>query len=186
MDIDIDFPKNTDVADLFDGWVRASVLKDGMITPHPCGVYPQPIPKDPLTGLAAIPYDKAEELGFNKLDFLHLSVYDIFETRKEIEVLVEIEPDWNLLLIPSVVEQLFQLSKHFDVVSQIKPTNIEELADTIALIRPGKRSLLPLYLSNRPVARRLLYAKDENGFAFKKSHSFSYALALILQLHTIS
>jgi DNA polymerase III alpha subunit len=30
-----------------------------------------------------------------------------------------------------------------------------------------------------------LYAKDENGYSFKKSHAFAYAMVVVLQLHLI-
>lgn len=183
MDVDIDFPTTTDVLDFLPNWVKASVVKGGVLTPHPCGVYPQAIPKDRLTGTAAIPYAEAEKLGYDKLDFLHLQVYDIFESREEIKALVNLEPNWDLLMIPSVVENLFQLSRHFETISKIKPKSIEELADVIALIRPGKRHLLDFYLRDRDNARKLLYLKDENGFAFKKSHAIAYSLVIQLQLH---
>lgn len=153
------------------------------MAPHNCGVYAQRIARDPLTDLAAIPYKEAEKAGYDKLDLLHLSVYDIFESRDEIEALLEIEPNWQLLTIPSVVSELFQLAKHLDILLELKPKSIEDLADAIALIRPGKRSLLPFYLADRENARRLLYSKDSTGFAFKKSHAYAYAMVVVLQLH---
>lgn len=185
MDIDIDTPRHVDILQIFPDWVRASVVKDGILGPHGCGVYAQPMPVDPLTGNAAIPYDKAEDFGFFKLDLLHLHVYDIFESREEIVALSQIEPNWDLLLIRSVVENLFQISKHYDILSQVKPRSIEDLADVLALIRPGKRNLLEFYLADKQNARRLLYLKDENGFAFKKSHAISYSMVIALQLHFV-
>lgn len=186
MDIDIDTPTSFDPTIVFKDCVKACVVKNNEMTPHPCGVYFQNMPQDPLTKLSAIPYDIAEELGYLKIDFLHLSVYDQFKSREEIEELLKIEPEWKLLLILSVVQKLFQLSKHGDVLNKVKPKSIEELADVIALIRPGKRELLNLYLSNKDIARRTLYAKDKNGFSFKKSHAFAYAMVIILQLHLIN
>lgn len=186
MDIDIDTPTSFDPIKIFQQSTRACVVRNDEMTSHPCGVYFQNIPRDPLTGLSAVPYDIAEELGYLKIDFLHLGVYDNFKSREEIEELIKLEPEWNLLLIPSVVQKLFQLSKHADVLAKIKPKSIEELADVIALIRPGKRELLNLYLSNRDVARRTLYSKDKNGFSFKKSHAVAYSLVIVLQLHLIN
>jgi DNA polymerase III alpha subunit len=181
MDVDVDTTTSFKPEKFFP-WTKASVVKNGALTPHPCGVYPQQIPVDPLTGLAAIPYDKAEDLGYLKIDFLHLSVYDYFKSRAEIEELVEIEPDWGLLLVPQEQKKLFQLSNHGDVLDAVKPRSIEELADVLALIRPGKKKLIKLYLSQKEATRRILYAKDENGYSFKKSHAIAYALVIKLQL----
>lgn len=184
-DIDIDLPTTFNPTSVFK-WPRACLVKNGELTPHPCGVYPQNIPVDHLTKFAAIPYKEAEELGYIKLDFLHLSVYDHFNSREEIDALLEIEPDWTLLTIPSEQAKLFQLSKHGDILSAIKPKNIEELADVLALIRPGKKQYVKLYKTQKESTRRILYAKDESGYSFKKSHAIAYAMVIVLQLHLIS
>jgi len=145
MDVDIDVDPRFKPASIFKTWPRAAVLKDGKLTAHPCGVYPQRIAVDPLTGLAAIPYDQAEDIGYLKVDFLHLNVYQHFKNRAEIEELLKKDPDWSLVRVPSVQAKLFQLAKQGDLLNDLKPTSIEELADVMALIRPGKRNLLGLY-----------------------------------------
>jgi DNA polymerase III alpha subunit len=185
MDVDIDTPTSFKPGTLFP-WTRASIVKNGEMGPHPCGYYPQNIPADQITKLSAVPYGDAEELGYMKIDFLHLGVYDYFETREEIDALLEEEPDWGLLLIPSEQVKLFQLAKHGDILTAVKPKCIEELADVLALIRPGKKQLVKLYHSQRDATRRILYAKDESGYSFKKSHAIAYALVIVLQLHLIS
>jgi DNA polymerase III alpha subunit len=184
-DIDIDLQTKFVPATLFP-WTRASREKDGNLLPHPCGVYPQNIPVDLVTGFSAIPFKEAEDLGYSKIDFLHLGIYDYFESRKEIEELLELEPDWGLLTLPQEQTKLFQLSKHGDILSLIKPKNIEELADVLALIRPGKKQFAKLYLSQKEATRRILYAKDEQGYSFKKSHAIAYSLVIVLQLHLIA
>jgi hypothetical protein len=185
FDIDIDLPSSFKAPDFFKDWVPASILQNESLRPHPCGIYPQSIAKDEFTDLACIPYDIADEMGYLKLDFLHLNIYDYFQSREEIEELVEIEPDWDLLLVPSNIKKLYQLSNHIDLVLQLKPRSIEDLADAIALIRPGKIELLPIYLANKAKGRQLLYSKNSQGFAFKKSHSLAYSLVIVLQLHLI-
>lgn len=184
-DVDIDLQTAFDPKKLFP-WARASIVKNGELSPHPCGVYPQNIPRDSLTGFASIPYKEAEDVGYIKLDFLHLTIYDHFETREEIEQLLEIEPDWGLLTVPSEQKKLFQLSNHGDTLTTIKPKNIEELADVLALIRPGRKQYIKLYNSQKEATRRILYAKDESGYAFKKSHAIAYAMVIKLQLHLIA
>ena len=185
MDIDIDLQPSFKVEDVFPHWKRAVVLKNNQITPHPCGAYPQNISSDPVTNLAAIPYDKAEEEGFMKIDFLHLSVYRHFSSHEEVCQLVNIEPNWSLLLVPSIVDKLFQVSKHADILARIKPKSIDELADVIALIRPGKRSLLDAYLANKETVRRVLYSKGSGEYSFKRSHACAYSMVIVLQLHLI-
>ena len=183
-DVDIDAPTTFNPLKLFP-WVKASTVKNEELRPHPCGVYPQKIPVDTVSGLAAVPYEQAEELGYLKLDFLHLQLYDHFTSREEIDALLEIEPDWGLLTIPQEQKKLFQLSKHGDILDAVKPKCIEELADVLALIRPGKKQLVKLYKSQRDATRRILYAKDESGYSFKRSHAIAYALVIVLQLHLI-
>jgi len=186
-DIDIDLPGSFNMAKTFPTWVRASLLTENKLTAHPCGYYPQNIPQDPYTKLSAIPYEMAEEIGFQKLDFLHVTVYDHFKSREEIEELVKIEPNWDLLLLPSVSTKLFQLAKHSDMLQSVKPKSILELADVLALIRPGKRNLLNLYLKDRVLGRQLLYSKGKDGsYGFKKAHAVSYAMVVVLQLHLVS
>lgn len=185
-DIDIDCASSFDPSKIFSGVVKASQLKDKKLTPHPCGVYFQDVPKDPLTGLAAVPYKEAEDLGCFKVDFLHLHVYDHFSSREEIKELLKHEPDWDLLKIPSVVEQLFQLSKHFDLIQQIKPRSILAVSDCLALIRPQKRFILNYYLNDPVRYRPELYKQEvEGGYGFKKAHSLAYSLVVVLQLHLI-
>ena len=186
MDIDIDIPPTLKIETVFPDWVRASVLKEDKLTAHPCGRYPQNIPLDDLTGLASIPYDAAEKMGYTKLDFLNLNIYSHFQSRSEIEELLTIEPDWNLLLIPSNQVKLFQLSNHGEMLDEIKPKSIEQLADVLALIRPGKSQLVKLYKVNRESTRKILYSKDKDGYSFKKSHAICYAMVIVLQLHLIN
>jgi DNA polymerase III alpha subunit len=186
VDVDVDVPGDFNPIKLFPNWTRASVVREDKLTPHPCGVHPQAIAKDPITGLAAIPYDYAEDLGFAKIDFLTNTQYNIFKSRDEIDELLKTEPDWNLLQMRSVHPKLFQLAKHGDLLIQIKPKNVIEVSDCMALIRPGKSRFLGLYLKNREQTRKMLFMKDEKtGYAFKKSHSLAYSYVIWLQLRLI-
>jgi DNA polymerase III alpha subunit len=168
VDIDLDTSGDFDPLTLFP-WVKASLVRA----------------VDPVTKVSAIPYKNAEDLGYMKIDFLHNHVYDSFVSRKEIDEMLDKDPDWGILLIPSEQKKLFQLANHGDVLTAVKPRSVEELADVLALIRPGKRSLLKLYLAQRSATRKILYSPDSGGYFFKKSHSISYALVVTLQLHQI-
>jgi len=55
MDVDVDTPSTFRPGTLFPAWARASMVKDGNLVPHPCGVYPQRVPVDVVTKLCAIP-----------------------------------------------------------------------------------------------------------------------------------
>jgi len=186
VDIDIDFPTSFDPLDIFDQAVRASMIKNGELTKHPAGAYLQNIAKDKVTGLAAIPYKQAEEMGYFKIDFLHLSVLDYFDSKDEIRALLKVDPDWSILQDEEQVSKLFQIHNHFKVLDLIKPTSVEELADAIALIRPAKRQLQHAYTKNKQLIRQELYIRpDDDQYYFKKSHSIAYALTIVLQLHLI-
>lgn len=185
MDIDIDFPSTFDPIDIFSQITKASMVKDKKLIKHPAGVYFQNIPVDCVTSLSAIPYEDAEQLGYTKIDFLHLSVLDCFNNKDELRKLLKKEPNWSLLQSKTVVDKLFQISKHFELIQTIKPRSVEELADCIALIRPGKRYLLQEYnTTDRITFRKKLYKKTE-GYYYKKGHAISYALTIVLQIHLI-
>lgn len=185
MDIDLDLKTNFDPLEIFDA-VRASMVKNNDLVKHNVGVYFQSIPVDSMTGLAAIPYEQAEEVGYFKVDFLHLSLLDVFESKTEIRELLRHEPDWSLLMRPDIVPKLFQIHKQYDLVSKLAPKSVVELADCIALMRPAKVHLVDAYLKEKELIREELYRKPDDGkYYFKKGHAISYALNIVLQLHLI-
>lgn len=182
-DIDIDTKSTFIPQTTFPKVIRASKVQDGNLTKHPCGVYFQTMPVDPMTNLAAIPYKEAEEFGFVKVDFLHLSILDRFKNKEEIRSTLAKEVDWSLFEKEDVVKNLFQIGNHFWLVKKVKPKSIQELADILALMRPGKKDLLDRYLKDREGVRDELYKKTDKYF-FKKSHALSYSLTIILQLNS--
>ena len=186
MDVDIDFPTDFDPLDYFEQAIYASrVFKDDLAK-HPAGAYLQSIPVDKMTGLSAIPFKEAEELGYFKIDFLHLTVLDHFTSKEQIRTLANLEPDWTLLHSAETVSKLFQIHRYYDLIFKVKPTSIQELADCIALIRPAKRHLLDAYVKNRDVVRSEIYSKPDDGkYHFKKPHAVAYAVTIVLQLHLI-
>lgn len=184
MDIDIDLRTDFDTKKIFPEVVNASTVENDELKKHLVGVYFQNIPVDPISGFSAIPYDRAEDFGFLKIDLLHLSVLDIFENKREIRALLKKQPDWTMLEHPEIVQKLFHLSKHFDTLNKIKPTSVEELADVLALIRPGKIRLIHKYINNKDEVRKELYNKEQNS-DLRKAHAIPYALLVILQMHLI-
>jgi DNA polymerase III alpha subunit len=186
MDIDIDFPTAFDPRTIMKQAIPASMVRNGELVKHNCGHYFQSIPVDPYTNVAAIPYDQAADLGYFKIDFLHLSCLDVVKDKTELRTLCKKEPDWDMLQDQAVVERLLHIGKHADLLQTMKPTSVQELADVLAIIRPGKRKLLAEYMRNKAKTRDKLYEKIEGSYAFKRGHAISYALTIILQLHLIA
>lgn len=163
------------------------MVTKGALVKHPCGYYFQTIPVDSHTGLAAIPYNRAMEHGYFKFDFLHLSLLNSFNSKQEIRDLLKVEPDWALLTREDIVPKLFQLHRNHSLLAKVKPRSVQEVADCIALIRPGKREYLEPYLLDRTKVRPYLYRQDgDDKSAFKRSHAIAYSLTIVLQLHLIS
>ena len=186
MDIDLDFQSSFDVRQLLKQAIPASMIKEGKLVKHQVGYYFQTIPVDPVTNVAAIPYKEAKEEGYFKIDFLPLHLLDGFNTKSEIRALLAKQPNWDLLQDPEHIPKLFHLHRHGYMLEKVKPRSVQELADCLALIRPGKKHLLEQYLRNRDAVRSKLYAKGDDGYTFKRAHAISYALTITLQLHLIA
>lgn len=149
---------------------------------HNTGVYLNSIPYNPLVGLPTIDYKEAEQLGYFKIDFINNSVYDGVKDREHLKRLAEAEPLWELLLAEDFVSLLTHIHSNYETVSVIRPNNIDELAIVLALIRPAKRHLLHQPMS---VIERDIWTKPEEGYYFKKSHAYAYALTIIVQMNLI-
>ena len=183
MDIDIDLKTDFNPNDYFN-ITHASMVENGHLKKHPAGVYFQFIPEDKVTGLSAIPYKESEDIGFLKIDMLHLSLLNEFSNKSQIRELLKKEPNWSLLEDENIVKKLFHIGNHFDVVEIIKPKSVLELSDILALIRPGKRKLLEEYIESPEKTRKELYTKRINS-DMRKSHTIPYALLIVLQLHLL-
>ena len=181
-DIDIDL---ADRDKAVDGLlhVPASRLEKGDLRKHVVGVYFHEVPVDPLTGLCSVPYKEAEERGYFKIDLLNLSIYKQVRDEAHLNELLSREPMWELLDDKVIVDQLFQLNGHFDIVSKMKPNTIEQLAMVLAMIRPAKR-----YLVGRTwpeVEAEIWTPVEGDEYAFKKSHSLGYSHVLVVQMNLL-
>lgn len=179
FDVDIDCSSKTERTSY---GVRSMVYNADTyrILPHPSGINLDDIPVDLETGLAAIEHKEAAALGFNVVDILTNTSYDRFSSKRDVLNMIEQEPNWRLLESREFVSKLPHIGNHFDVVSLVQPRSIDDLADILALIRPGKRNLLESYTKNKHSVRLQLYRRSANGQAyFKKAHSYSYALMIV-------
>lgn len=161
--------------------VVASMNKDGVDVKHNTGVYFQPMPRNPLTNLATINYEEAEELGYFKIDFLNNSVYKGVKNEQHLVELANMEPMWDMLEDEQIVENLFHIGNHAELVVEMRPRSVEELAMLLAVIRPGKAHLRG---EDWDTVRAEVWEKPTDGsYYFKKSHSFGYAMAIVVQMN---
>ena len=182
FDVDIDMANRDKLLCVLDD-ITGSIKRPGGMEKHNTGVYIQPIPHDPLTGLSNIDHKEAEGIGYFKVDVLNNSVYKGIKTEGELDDLCTMEPMWNLFGHKEIVEQIFHINNHYDIVSQHLPTNIEQLAMILAMIRPGKRHLVGK--SWEEIQSQVWVKPDNDSYFFKKSHAYSYAMAIIVQLNKI-
>lgn len=185
-DIDIDTKNRDELLSLLEGCYTPATerITDDGLQKHKSGVYFDNIPKDPTTGLASIDYKEAEDLGYQKVDFLNVRVYENVRDRKHLEELLERPVQWEAFTVPEIIGELFQLGNQVSTVLTWPPTSIEELAMLIAMIRPAKRHLIGCDSWDK--VREEIWEKPTNGEAyFKKSHAFAYSMAIVVQLNAL-
>jgi DNA polymerase III alpha subunit len=182
MDIDLDFPNRDKILNIIKH-VPASL--DG-VKRHSTGVYCQVIPQNPLTGLASIDYKTAELRGYFKIDFLNVSAYEDIRDEGHLNKLLSIEPMWELLEQKEFCDMIFHVNGYHELVARLKPRSIEQLAMFLALLRPGKKHLIPVCRSQGWDAIKTdIWIKDENAYIFKKSHAIAYSHAIVVQMNRI-
>ena len=182
-DIDIDFVDRSNVLEIIKH-VPASI--DGN-KKHNTGVYVQPIPINPLTGYANIDYKTAEERGYFKIDFLNVSAYQGVRNEDHLVQLLNTEPLWDLLHEKEVCDQLFHINGYHTLLRMLNPKTIEELAMVLAMIRPGKKHLVPICKDQgfQAIKDDIWVKPINDSYTFKKSHGHSYAALIIVQLNLI-
>jgi len=182
FDVDIDMANRDEFLRLVNH-TPASIEKDGKFTKHNTGVYFQNVPNFPLQGYSTVDHKQAEQEGWFKVDFLNNHIYENIKDEAHLDKLVATEPMWELFEHKEVVEQLFHISNHYDIVKQHIPTSLEQLAMILAIIRPGKRHLIGKTWEE--VEGNVWVKPQDDSYFFKKSHSYGYALAIIVQLNMI-
>ena len=178
-DIDIDFADRTVLLDKLKH--RVAKLPTGK--KHNTGVYATEIPHNPVDKLSTIDYERAEDRGYFKLDFLNVSIYKDVKDETHLTSLMRKEPLWELLEHQDFVDQVFHVSGHSDLLKQLKPTSVEQLAATLAIIRPAKRHLAD---KDWQTIMKEVWTKPTNGeYYFKKAHAMSYAVACVVHMNLI-
>jgi DNA polymerase III alpha subunit len=179
-DVDIDFA-NRDLALSKLKHVTASISTQKK---HNTGIYCHNIPHNPLTGVSTIDYKSAEDRGYFKIDFLNVMIYKDVKNNDHLLHLMGTEPIWELLLQEEFVNLLFHINGHIDILRQMQPTSVEQLAAILAMIRPAKRYLIGKEWTT--VMNEIWDHTDtEAGYAFRKSHAIAYAMAIVVQMNLI-
>lgn len=181
-DIDIDFNDRDEALKLFKH-IKASRDDNGKLVKHNTGVYLHEVPVDAVSGLSSIDYTQAEENGYFKIDFLNVGLYKGVRDENHLVHLMNTEPLWDLLEQDDFVNLLFHVNGHGNILRQMKPKSIEELAAVLAMIRPAKRHLI-----GKPWNEVMLdiWVRPENEeYYFKKSHAIAYASAIVVQMNLI-
>jgi DNA polymerase III alpha subunit len=182
MDIDIDFPDRKKILDIIKH--IPARLEDGK--KHNTGVYCHEIPYNPLTDTASFNYKAAEERGYFKIDFLNVGAYNGVRNEDHIIELLNNEPLWDLLYEKDVCDQLFHINGYHNLLKELKPESIIELAMVLAMIRPGKKHLIPICKEKGFQAiNNEIWTKTEDAYFFKKAHAVSYASVIVVQLNLI-
>jgi len=181
-DIDIDFEDRTKALAVLKH-IKASRLDRGELVPHNTGVYLHSVPIDAGKNICSIDHETAEEKNYFKIDFLNVSVYKDVRDEAHLIQLMETEPLWDLLEQDEFTDLLFHVNGYGNLLRQMKPHSIEELAMLLALIRPAKRHLVGKSWTEIGTT---IWEKPENGeYYFKKSHAIAYATAIVVQMNLI-
>jgi hypothetical protein len=178
-DIDIDFADR----DIILNKIQHRVAKLNTGKKHNTGVYATEIPHNPVDNLSTIEHKSADDRGYFKLDFLNVSIYKDVKDETHLQELIEKEPIWQLLEHKDFSEQVFHLSGHNELLQQLKPTSVQQLAATLAIIRPAKRHLAK---ESWETIMNEVWTKPTNGdYFFKKAHAYAYATSVIVHMNLL-
>ena len=182
-DIDIDFADRERALSKFKH-VKASRVEDNNLTKHNTGVYFHEVPLNAEKNLCAVEYDKAEdELGYFKVDFLNVSLYNDVRDEEHLNKLMERKPLWELLEYQEFSDQLFHVAGHSQILQIMKPTTVEQLAAVLAMIRPAKRHLIGKPWND--IMQSVWEKPSDGSYYFKKSHATAYALGVVVHMNLI-
>jgi hypothetical protein len=148
-------------------------------------VYVTDIPRDPINECAAIDYEQAEKRGYFKIDLLNMSVYQLVKSSAHYQEMLAATPPWDRLWQDTAwARQLVHVGNYTDLLKNMRPTTIPQLAAFISIIRPGKA-----HLQNQSwpdVFAGVWDGNDSQGYTFKKSHSLSYAMLVALHMNLLN
>lgn len=182
MDIDIDSADRDRILKLIRN-IPASIHRNGEITRHNTGVYVTDLPFDPLTKMCTLDHKQAEDMGYVKIDFLNVNLYERVKDNYHLEKLLNTEPDWNQLSNKSFVEKIIHINNHWETIKKMPESvnSIPRMAMLLSVIRPAKRHLIGLPWET--VAETVWKKPSDGSYYFKKSHSIAYATLVAVNMN---
>ena len=151
-----------DVAKSIEGMPRHITIHAAgvVITDKPVSNY-VPLSKSDDAIVTQFTMTTLEELGLLKMDFLGLRNLTVIHDA--VEMIHQFEPDFDINNIPENDKSVFNMMSsgnsdgvfQFEsqgmknVLTQLKPTSIEDLIAVISLYRPGPMDSIPTYINNR-------------------------------------
>jgi hypothetical protein len=183
-DIDLDLADRDQLLKLIHV-TPARQMYQGQVRRHNSGVYPTDIPYDPINECAAIDYETAEELGYFKIDFLNMSVYELIKDPAHYEQMLATDPPWpRLWTDPEWAKQLVHVGNYTDLLASMKPDSIPRMASFISIIRPGNAQL---QIKDCYTVFDSVWDGDASqGFVFKHAHAIGYAALVALHMNLLN
>lgn len=180
FDIDLDFADRDQALTLIQH-TPASQWRDAQLVKHNTGVYVTQVPCDVVLGICGLDYETAQDLGYIKLDFLNVSVYQLVQDPAHLDRLLNTPPAWSRLADQQFVQQVVHISNHWDLLQRMpEPVDsVERMSMFLSIIRPAKR-----HLAGKPwaeVAKTVWDRPQDGGYHFKRAHSLAYAH--LVQIH---
>ena len=182
MDIDIDSADRERILKLIKN-VPASIHRKDEIVKHNTGVYVTDIPVDPSTGLCTIDHKQSEAMGYIKLDFLNVNLYERVEDHAHLDRLMNTKPQWDRLNDRSFVENIIHIGNHYDTLQRMpEPVNtIPRMAMFLSIMRPAKRHLIGLPWQQ--ISESVWEKPSDGSYFFKKSHAVAYATLVVVNMN---
>ena len=178
-DIDIDFADR----DIILSQLEHRVAKLNTGKKHNTGVYATEIPHNPIDNLATVEHKAADERGYFKLDFLNVSIYKDVRDEAHLTQLIEREPLWQLLEHTDFSDKVFHLNGHGELLKQLKPSSVSQLAATLAIIRPAKRHLADKAWET--IMKEVWIKPTNDEYFFKKAHAVGYSMACVVHMNLL-
>lgn len=176
-DVDIDFADRKQALALLEH-IPASLRRNKNLERHNTGIYFHAVPIDPITKICSLPYDLAEARGFYKIDCLNVHVYEKIKDEQHLIKLMNQHIDYSIFDYEEFTKDIIHLGNHANLVSQLKPRSISDIAMILALIRPGKKHLIDTCkkFGFSSIKDEIWTDSNTGSYIFKKSHAFSYAM----------
>ncbi len=163
-----------DMARKVEGMPRhASTHAAGVVITHDPVVSYVPLARNDEAIVTQFPMTTLEELGLLKMDFLGLRTLTVIKSAEN--MIRKISPDFNIdnidvddkavydMMCQAQTEGVFQFESAGmrSVLSQLKPSSLEDLIAVISLYRPGPMDSIPTYIENRHNPDRIKYKTPE-------------------------